>query len=330
MGVGTAMLRIHFTDVDLARTRVVHEPDPLWEIGQSLHRFQTRQGRWAYAPWYRGTCQRLREGGQQRVLREMLLPLFHRGPYYPDFLNPAEASEGLAAGLEAVLATPARRVLGELRTLAEFSGAPPGLRELGRPDGRRELVRALRDYHDTAIAPYGEEIQARIDADRAVRCRALLDGGVEAVLAGLGPDIRWRRPVLHVGHPTVDRDLRLGGRGLKLIPSYFCWGTPTTMADPAMEPVLVYPLHQQPSPVRSAGASLASLLGGTRATVLRAVAAGATTGELARVAGVSASSISQHTTVLRDAGLITSQRQAASVLHTLTPLGASMLRANLG
>ncbi|MFJ9559948.1 ArsR/SmtB family transcription factor [Streptomyces fuscichromogenes] len=324
------MLRIRFTDADLARTRVVHEPDPLWEVGQSLHRFQTRQGRWAYAHWYRGTCQRLRESGQQRVLREMLVPLFRRGPYYPDFLNPAEASEGLEAGLEAVLATPPRRVLAELLTLAGVSGAPPWVPELVRPDGRRELVRALRDYHATAIAPYGEEIQARIDADRVIRCRALLDGGVEALLDGLGPDIHWRRPVLYVGHPTVDRDIRLDGRGLKLVPSYFCWQTPVPIADPAMDPVLVYPLHQQPSPVQSAGASLTSLLGRTRAIVLRAVAAGATTGELARVAGVSASSISQHTTVLRDAGLITSQRQAASVLHTLTPLGASMLRANLG
>jgi DNA-binding transcriptional ArsR family regulator len=97
-----------------------------------------------------------------------------------------------------------------------------------------------------------------------------------------------------------------------------------------MPPVLVYPLHQQPSPVQSPGASLTALLGRTRATVLRAAAAGATTSELARVAGVSASCVSQHTTVLRDAGLITSQRQAASILHTLTPLGASMLRANLG
>ncbi|MEU9448848.1 helix-turn-helix domain-containing protein [Streptomyces sp. NPDC048277] len=324
------MLRIHFTDVDLARTRVVHEPDPLWEVALSMHRFQTRQGRWAYAHWYRGTCQRLRGNGLDRVLRKMLLPLFHRGPYYPDFLNPAESSEGLEAGLEAVLATPPRRVLAELQTLARISGAPPWVPELARPDSRRELVQALRDYHDTAIAPYGDDIQARIDADRIIRCRTLLDGGVEALLGGLGPDIRWKRPVLYVGHPTVDRDLRLDGRGLKLVPSYFCWQTPVPMADPVLPPVLVYPLHHQPPPVQSAGTSLTSLLGRTRATVLRAAAAGATTGELARVAGVSASSISQHTTVLRDAGLITSQRQAASVLHTLTPLGASMLRANLG
>jgi hypothetical protein len=324
------MLRIHFTYVDLARTRVIHEPDPLWEAALSMHRFQTRQGRWAYAHWYRDTCRRLRESGQARVLREMLLPLFHRGPYYPDFLNPFESSEGLEAGLEAVLATPPRRVLAELQTLTRISGAPPWVPELARLDSRRELVQALRDYHDTAVAPYREEIQARIDADRVIRCRALLDGGVEALLGGLGPDIRWERPILYVGHPTVERDLKLGGRGLKLVPSYFCWQTPVPVADPAMPPVLVYPLHQQPSPVQSPGASLTALLGRTRATVLRAAAAGATTSELARVAGVSASCVSQHTTVLRDAGLITSQRQAASILHTLTPLGASMLRANLG
>ncbi|WP_443071388.1 ArsR family transcriptional regulator [Streptomyces sp. NBC_01465] len=56
--------------------------------------------------------------------------------------------------------------------------------------------------------------------------------------------------------------------------------------------------------------------------------AAATTGELACAAGVSASSASQHTTALRDAGLIASRRQGASVLHILTPLGASLLRSN--
>lgn len=59
---------------------------------------------------------------------------------------------------------------------------------------------------------------------------------------------------------------------------------------------------------------------------MRVIAAGATTGEIARAAGVSASSASRHATALRDAGLITSHRNA-SVLHTLTPVGAAVLRA---
>ncbi|CAM5243118.1 hypothetical protein SMICM304S_07027 [Streptomyces microflavus] len=40
------MLRIHFTDADLARTRIATAPDPVWEIAVSLHRLQSRKGRW--------------------------------------------------------------------------------------------------------------------------------------------------------------------------------------------------------------------------------------------------------------------------------------------
>jgi hypothetical protein len=36
--------------------------------------------------------------------------------------------------------------------------------------------------------------------------------------------------------------------------------------------------------------------------------------------------VSQHTTVLRDAGLILTGRHGKSVMHTLTPLGRAMLR----
>jgi DNA-binding transcriptional ArsR family regulator len=72
---------------------------------------------------------------------------------------------------------------------------------------------------------------------------------------------------------------------------------------------------------------LTSLLGRARAVALRAASTGATTGEIARAAGVSASSASRHATVLRDAGLITTIRIGPTVLHTLTPTGASLLRA---
>lgn len=76
------MLRVHFGDADLARTRVSALPDPLWEIAASLHRLQTRQGRWAYAEWYRTTRQRLREKGLERAVRTVLLPLFPRAAYF--------------------------------------------------------------------------------------------------------------------------------------------------------------------------------------------------------------------------------------------------------
>ncbi|RFU83856.1 ArsR family transcriptional regulator [Streptomyces triticagri] len=326
------MLRIHFTDADLARTRIASAPDPLWEICASLHRMQSRQGRWAYADWYRGTRARLHDTGMVRTLRTLLLPLVPRAAYFPDFLTPPEAVDGLEAGVEAVLATGKERVRAEIGILHRTSGAPAWAPRLADPELRQDLVHALRRYHALAIAPHHDRVQARIDAERAARARAVLDGGTEALLAGLGPDLRWQHPVLHTRYPE-DRDLYLNGRGLLLVPSYFCWGNPVTFGDTELDPVLIYSLRHEPHPSAlpgdlGSGAPLAALLGRTRAAVLRTAATGATTGEIARAVGVSASSASQHAGALREAGLLVSRRHAAFVLHTLTPLGAALLRAN--
>jgi DNA-binding transcriptional ArsR family regulator len=326
------MLRIHFTDADLARTRVAAAPDPLWEICASLHRFQSRQGRWAYADWHRTAGPRLHSAGLRRTLRTLLLPLVPRATYFPDFLTPPEGAEGLDAGLEAIMSTPQRRILDEVNILDRTSGAPAWAPRLAEPDMRKELVRAMRAYYNAVIAPYDDLIQARVEGERSARARAVLDHGTEGILQNLGPTLQWRRPVLHTVYPE-DRDLRLNGRGLLLIPSYFCWGNPVTFGGTTLKPVLLYALNHEPHRTAmpedlGSGAPLATLLGRTRAALLRAVALGATTGELARAAGVSASSASQHATALRDAGLIVSHRHAESVLHSLTPLGAALLRAN--
>jgi DNA-binding transcriptional ArsR family regulator len=78
------------------------------------------------------------------------------------------------------------------------------------------------------------------------------------------------------------------------------------------------------------GQPLADLLGRTRAAVLGAVADGPSTSELARRLGISVASASQHAATLRQAGLIDTHRAGPSVLHTLTPLGADLLRAGCG
>jgi DNA-binding transcriptional ArsR family regulator len=67
------------------------------------------------------------------------------------------------------------------------------------------------------------------------------------------------------------------------------------------------------------------LLGRTRYAVLDAVAEGCGTGELARRVGISCPVTSQHATVLRQAGLITTQRTGRSVAHALTALGSALL-----
>ncbi|MFJ9111673.1 helix-turn-helix domain-containing protein [Streptomyces sp. NPDC102283] len=327
------MLRIHFSDVDLARTRLAPAPDPLFEIAASMHRLQSSRGRWAYAGWYRTARRDLREEGLERALRSVLLPMYPRASYFPDFLTPPTGVDGLEAGLETLLATPPQRVEEEITLLDRLVGAPGWAGRLAEREVRQEFVRILRAYYDTTVVPHQERIQARIEAERAVRGRGLLHGGVEGMLAGLGPMLRWRAPVLEVAYPRQmeDRDLYLNGRGLTLVPSYFNWGEPVAFADPGLPPVLWYSLlHEPPArPLRAEDPerSLANLLGRARASALRAAAGGATTGEIARAAGVSASAASRHATVLRDAGLITTARNGPAVLHTLTPTGASVLRA---
>ncbi|MER6134181.1 winged helix-turn-helix domain-containing protein [Streptomyces sp. NPDC001815] len=323
------MLRIHFTAEDLSRTRLAARPDPLWETAASLHRLQSPLGRWAHAAWYRDARAAIASQQLGAVVRTLLFPLFPRATYFPDFLTPAEADQGLGSGLDAILDTPPDRVRHEIGLLAQVRKVPADMYRLADRDVRAELVSALRRYHNAAIAPYGDRMQARIDAECARRGRDLLHGGAEGLLGGLGPVMRWRAPVLEVEYVGgVDRDLHLGGRGLRLIPSYFCWQKPVSFADSDLPPMLLYPLtpaDPAPQPC-SAETPLSALLGRTRAAVLLAMKHGATNAEIARAVSVSPANASHHTTVLRDSGLIASHRHANTVLHTLTPVGAALLR----
>ncbi|MER5523029.1 winged helix-turn-helix domain-containing protein [Streptomyces sp. NPDC002677] len=325
------MLRFHFTSEDLTKVRVATEPHALWEIAVSLHRLQTRDGRWAYAPWFRTARASLRRTGLERTVKTFLLPLFPRASYFPDFLTPPEGTQGLDAGLEAVLATPYERVASEVALLTRAVGAPAWAGRLTEREMREQLVGALRAYHRAVIAPHEEAIQERLHAERARHAHTLFHGGTEGMLTGLGPTIRWRPPVLEIDPYPDHRDVHLDGQGLLLIPSHFCWHTPIALADPGLPSVLLYPLHHLPATTSQTGSPpLNVLLGPTRAAILRASATGSTTTEAARRAGVTPTTASHHTAVLRDAGLITSHRHANTVLHTLTPLGAALLRTGPG
>ncbi|MEV5601990.1 helix-turn-helix domain-containing protein [Streptomyces sp. NPDC052299] len=320
------MLRIHVSGWDLSRVRMASGPDALWETILSFHRLRDRRASAVFGKWRTETRPRL--SGEVRLL-SAVVP--QRG-YFPDFLTPSQESAeplGLDAGMEAVRATPPARLRAEIALLGD-----PGARRAARLDPLREggaeplarLVAALRDYHRAAVEPYWPHIRSAVEADRAIRGRALLDGGTDELLASLPPVIRWRAPVLEADYP-VDRDLHLDGRGLLLQPSYFCRGTPVVLRDPLLPPVLVYPVAHRAAPAfADPGPSLGRLLGQTRSTVLRAIGDGCTTSELARRAGVSLASASQHACVLREAGLVHTLRHGSSVQHTLTPLGGSLLR----
>ncbi|OPF78147.1 transcriptional regulator [Streptomyces antioxidans] len=342
------MLRVHFSELDLARLRMAVRPDALWETVLSFHRLRENRAESVYGKWRSEARNRL--NGEARLLA----PLIPSRGYFPDFLTPAEGVIGCDAAMSALRAISGERLHAELTGLPAARALPGWIRDLAQGERRPldRLISTLRAYHQAAIAPYWPHIQARIEADRVARGRALLDGGADGLLASLPPTMRWRVPVLEVDYP-VDRDLWLRGRGLLLLPSFFCRGTPVTFRNPDLTPVLVYPVEharcgltsrpeQRPAVASAAGSAsgsgsgagsgsgsartLGKLVGQTRSAVLLEVGGGCTTSELARRVGVSLASASQHASVLREAGLVHTLRQGGAVLHTLTPLGAALLR----
>jgi DNA-binding transcriptional ArsR family regulator len=327
--LGRLMLRIHFLPEDLARTHVVVNPDPLWETVLSLQCLLNGDGRLVFRKWRQRLHGRLPEGVEQ-----LLLPLSPPLGSFADFLTPAAGALGLEAGLESVLSTPRRLIRKDLDTLSQRRPLPGWTRALGDgdTDTLRQVARAMRAWYDTGVAPYLSQIRAHVDADTVVRSRLLRHGGIESVLADLPAPLRWQPPVLET--PYVDeRDLHLNGRGLRLVPSFFCWGKAVTFIDPDMPPTLVYPIQHDlmwmergDAPVRRGERELTALLGSTRAAVLCTIAEGPfSTTEVARRLRISRPSASEHTTVLRQATLVTTQRHGNMSLHSITSLGVALL-----
>jgi len=321
-GRGT-MLRIHFEADDLARTRILEGPDPLWETLLSLHMLQGGAGHAVFGEWRASVRSRLdRSAG-------LLFALAPPRGYSVDFLTPATGAAGLDSGIEAVLSTPRAVFRSDLTELAAERRPPRWAASLadGCLDVLHQLGNAIRRYFLAVLAPSWSAITSQVRADRLQRGHVMLGNGVEGLLDTLHPTVRWRAPVLEVAYP-VDQELHLGGRGLLLVPSMFCWQSPVTLLDPGRQPVLVYPVDRRPgwfggAPSRSA----TKLLGRTRAAVLEVICAlpAPTTTEIATELRVSPATASQHATVLRDSGLITTDRAGGAARHRPTGFGSALL-----
>ncbi|MEV6168064.1 winged helix-turn-helix domain-containing protein [Streptomyces sp. NPDC051954] len=320
------MLNIHFSSEDLGRVRLASAPDPAWEMLLSLHALGGSPDHVVFGPWRATALNPL--DPSISLLRGLTPP---RG-YSPDFLTPG-AGTTLETAVDAVMSVGRTRLRSELALLPARRHTAPWMRRLaqGEPEAMRRLGGAVRRYHQRVLARPWPRIRAVIEGERALRARDLLDGGVERLLGNIHPLARWEPPVLRVDYP-VHQDLALNGRGLTLIPSYFCWGRPITLRDADLNPVLVYPANRSlqlltEDPATPQLTALVRLLGRTRAAVLEEIATsnGTTGGELARRLGISAASVSEHAATMRDANLIISQRVTNTVWHTLSPLGQALL-----
>ncbi|HWV48527.1 MAG TPA: winged helix-turn-helix domain-containing protein, partial [Microbacterium sp.] len=157
--------------------------------------------------------------------------------------------------------------------------------------------------------------------------------GISAMAGDLHERVSWGDGAVRVRLRKHSEQVDCRGIGLVLVPSVMSsWGC-MVLTEPPAQPTLFYPARGVTAgwarDSTETVAALGALLGPARAGILLAAGSARTTSQVARDAEIAVSTASHHLTVLRDAGLIASERDGNRMLHLRTPLGEAMVGAAL-
>ncbi|MEU1071747.1 MULTISPECIES: helix-turn-helix domain-containing protein [unclassified Streptomyces] len=326
------MIEFRFGVGDLASTSFAYSPFQeavfsLWGWAD-VSRFPHQR------PWLR----RLRPVFERQDT-ELFAALIAPHGFIPDFLTPRpERVRPSFAEQSAQLRRTPLELIGPdfRRTFGPGAELPPVIRRgLADPAALLERIASAFDrYWEQCLAPdWWPRARAVLEADLAHQSRVLAEQGAAGLFRDLDKRLSWRAGVLRLRHPVPDTwpaaDIQVAGRGMVLMPTTFVRGAITTV-DTTLPPVLNYPAHgrgtlgEAPPPVSDR--ALVRLLGPARARLLTLLAEPATTTELARRLEVTPGAVSQHLSVLYDAGLLHRARRGRGVEYARTALGDELLR----
>ncbi|WP_217181150.1 DUF5937 family protein [Streptomyces sp. AC495_CC817] len=258
--------------------------------------------------------------------------------YLPDFVTAAprwdmtpeaELDALREADLDALRVDLGKRVIrssgAEQRALEEMLGAPVRT--------RRMVAEAWSEVWDAVLAPVWPQLDRLLKADIAVRSRTTASSGIAGMAGGLHPNVSWGEGAVRVRLRRHSELVDCRGSGLVLVPSVMSsWGC-MVITEPPAQPTLFYPARGVTAgwarDSAEIDAALGALLGPARAGILLSAGAARTTTQVATDAGIAVSTASHHLAVLREAGLIASERDGVRMLHLRTPLGEAMVGAVL-
>ena len=263
----------------------------------------------------------------RRVLDQLIRPY----GWFPAFVQPQPQRQPRTWSVElaGIEATTVEQVRSDVNALGDAGPPPPFAQEV-RADpaaALRLIVAALDAWWERGIRPVWDRMAEVLDADIEHRRHTLHSHGPRMLFSSIDRRLRWDGATLHLPsesgvtatHPTS---------ALTLLPSVFLDHRPMASTDSPVRRMLFYPARNvatmwsssAPPPRR-----IARLLGTSRATILRLTTQPRTTTELARLTHLGQPTVSFHLGVLRDAGLVGSQRVGRDVLYRASPLGRRLL-----
>jgi DNA-binding transcriptional ArsR family regulator len=328
------MISIDLDVAAVARTRIV--TSAVWEVTASLAVLFRPQPPVLHARLHAQLRDLVRDRTPQQVGFDVrLLADVARAPggWVPRALTPAPANGHL----------PARDQLGTVGLtcpeaaaddLGRLRATYPGRYDAWTPAAYADrLAAALTGYWSALLEPVWERVVAIQDADVAHHVNVLAAEGLAATLTEMHPDVSLAGDVLEIRGQGPRRAPTAQRRGLWLVPCVFRWPDVLVGSELPEGAVLGYGARGAGLLWDDAGAppaSLASLVGRSRAAILGELDVPRTTTLLAGRVELSAPTVSAHLSVLVGAGLLTSQRAGRRVLYRRTALGDRLVACSAG
>ncbi|WP_385624680.1 winged helix-turn-helix domain-containing protein (plasmid) [Streptomyces sp. P8-A8] len=251
----------------------------------------------------------------------------------PNFVAPPPRglNQTWAADLARIRATPLEAARHEIATNATGPSArDPRVRAvLDSTDAVSRIAEAMDQAWHELLAADWPQLRAICERDVVHRVGVIGEHGWVTTIESLHPSIAWQAGGIEIGHFPQVGTVRLAGDGLLLIPSVFVANIGAHLEDPWPR-TLVYRARgtgalwgeQKTVPRPDA---LTALVGRSRARLLVALDAPASTSHLARSLAMAPGAVGDHLAILRGAGLLVRARAGRSVLYRRTPLGEALV-----
>jgi DNA-binding transcriptional ArsR family regulator len=324
------VIRFQVGTDDLLRSRFALSPAT--ELSNVLRRLAGLARQPAPGPWLdrlRPAFQRLRRDTELDAVLALHTP---RGGADFVALPPQGVAQTWADDLAATRATPLRQARLEIEHCLRVRPVtdPRVLAVLRGRDVVKRIAAVLDAAWQELVAPDWPQLRAICERDVVHRAGLLVRSGWATALDGLHPSVSWRDGGIDVRSLRGNNRVDLAGEGLVFIPAVHIWPGVAAYSDGPWPKALIYPARGSAAlwdPQLPAPEALADRLGRSRARLLLAIDAPASTTQLARSLGMATGAVGDHLAVLLRAGLLRRARDGRSVLYQRTALGDAIAAA---